>query len=1261
VLNATTYNITSTIDSPFDTPQILVYDPYDHLVYYTTSGGYLKSFDPTTTSGHAYNLSANPLSLAYDPVDHDLLVGEWISGCTSPGLVQVFDPSKGAFVANLTAGGAVGGITFNSDDMTMEVTASNAASCSGYPGYVEAFNASTFARVLKVSVTGAVDSGAVYDPITNQLFACSGGSITHVFNASTARLLLNISGASQCGGILFDPTTGAVYVSGVNTFNVTVINATSDVLSGSLTLFNLSGGVTLLSNIQQMATDTSGLRLIVSCESSNFVYVFNLSSSREIASKPVGFQPSGSAFDPRDGIAVVSDSETSGIYLFNFSSGLPEGFLYYGQGSAPPSFTWDPLTDRFYAAPGGNLMVIDPRNLTLSWGGFVGNSGGPVAIDTRDKEVFVADTGWTYMYVANESNLSSATRVPLGADSSDVVYDSQNGRLYITNGAQVTVMNAGTQAIVQNITIGGTLLGEAIDSANSTLYILESLSPSIGKVVALDITNQTVLARTTVTTEPSDISLDTAHGLIFVTEASSNNLTVISTSSHKVVASVLVGNTPDEESVVTASGGLLVSNINSGSISFVTSSGEERYVLDFNERGLPNGSTWFTTVSGLTQGSNGINNYWEVTNGTYRYSIHNVSSYVPSPASGSITVNGANVTVNVRFGVLTYYVAQFDEKGLPFGSNWSVTVNGTSIHSSAGSLSRALLNGTYNYSVPTFGKFYPTSSNGSFQIAGGNVTINVTFRERFSIVMGESGLPKGTNWSVTLGNLSASSVNSTIVFSEPNGTYSWSIKPIPGYTTNWTGGASVNGSDVAVNVTFSRITYALTFVETGLPSGTTWAVTVGSTVRTSNTTSTGFVEPNGTYVWSITPVAGFETTWSGSVKVSGNSPQVNISFATVTYQFTVSETGLAIGTNWTVVVGTNAMHSTSTTIAFSLPNGTYDWSIGPVPGYRTTWRGGVVVNGTNELLNAAFTVVTYDVTFNESGLPLGTDWWVNITGGLSSLSTSTSLRFNEPNGSYSYSVATNEKTYSSTGGQITIDNGSDSVIATFLRVVYMITFFEAGLPSGDGWWVNVSGGQSAFSNGTTASLNETNGTYTFSVATSANSYTAPGGRFTVNGGTISKTLTFTKTESPRTYTLTFSETGLPDGTNWSVSLNGSTESSSGSIVFSGLANGTYSFAVGTIELYSADPASGEIGVRGANATSTVTFFPSITTVPQPPPPETFLGLPLSEGYALLGVIFIMVLVAAAVVALRLRKKEPPADAPDSYSAPPDADEQPSAP
>ncbi|MGC2288514.1 MAG: hypothetical protein WA688_01475 [Thermoplasmata archaeon] len=72
------------------------------------------------------------------------------------------------------------------------------------------------------------------------------------------------------------------------------------------------------------------------------------------------------------------------------------------------------------------------------------------------------------------------------------------------------------------------------------------------------------------------------------------------------------------------------------------------YTVTFTETGLPTGTSWSVTTNGMTKSSMTSQITFSELNGTYAYTVGSVSGCERSPASGTVTVNGAGVSVSVK-------------------------------------------------------------------------------------------------------------------------------------------------------------------------------------------------------------------------------------------------------------------------------------------------------------------------------------------------------------------------------------------------------------------------------------------------------------------------------------------------------------------------------------------------------------------------------------------------------------------------------------
>jgi len=272
------------------------------------------------------------------------------------------------------------------------------------------------------------------------------------------------------------------------------------------------------------------------------------------------------------------------------------------------------------------------------------------------------------------------------------------------------------------------------------------------------------------------------------------------------------------------------------------------------------------------------------------------------------------VMPSVRFGGVPTRTVTFTESGLPSGTPWSVTLNGTTKSSTTNTITFIEPNGTYSYRIATVNEIYsPSSSSETFTVSGANVNIGITFNlVTYSVTFTESGLPTGTSWSVTFNGETGTSTTSTISFTEPNGAYSFSIPSVSGYSASPSSGSvTVNGASVNQAITFTAVApsaYTVTFTESGLPTGTSWSVTLNGLTRSSTSNSISFTGVlAGSYAWnaSSTIAVGSGTryvaqTSSGTIGVPTVS-SISLHYVeqySVTVQPTAGGSASPSGTSW---------------------------------------------------------------------------------------------------------------------------------------------------------------------------------------------------------------------------------------------------------------------------------------------------------------------------------------------------------------------------
>jgi len=700
-----------------------------------------------------------------------------------------------------------------------------------------------------------------------------------------------------------------------------------------------------------------------------------------------------------------------------------------------------------------------------------------------------------------------------------------------------------------------------------------------------------------------------------------------------------------------------------------------RYLVTFHETGLPARTNWSVNLSGVTENSTTTTIRYNETNGTYTYTVGSVAGYTPNVRSGSVGVDGYTMFVPLSWAT-TVFAVQFNETGLPAGTTWNVTLNGTLQSGAVTNFTFYEPNGSYPYSLSGAAGWAPPSYLGNVGVAGASILVVIPYTQvKYLVTFNETGLPyprpTNGNWSVNLSGTTEATPSPILQFEEPNGTFSYTVGPEAGYTTTWQGEVTVNGNSTSVNVSWSQYrstvtidesglphplnwtfdisgrapvttfvgnqppptflpnasynysvttsasgwvaipsqgsftvngtplwfnstfvtAYPVTFTESGLPDLTNWTVTLGGVPATANSSSINFTEPNGTYSFQVGRVPGLDSTpSSGSIDVIGAAFGQPIAFSPPTWSVNFTETGLNPGTYWSVTLGSSSAHSTGSTISFQEPNGTYDYTVSAVPGWSPApGNGSATVTGQNIAIPIAWTQVgtLYSVTFTESGLPSGTLWSVTLDQSVSN-STGASVLFQEPNGSYSYEIGTVAGWVASPdAGSPTVQGANVTVPVQFTRVVvnYTVTFTSSGLPSGTNWSVTLSGGTTHTSNGSSIVVQLPKGVYVY-VLGGVLGWTAGNATGSV---TVPPSHTVLVHWTPKLYSVTFAEAGLPSGSAWSATLNGDNRTSNSTALTYMERDGTYAFTIQGPPGFVPNHDSGTVVVNGSSARVSVTF------------------------------------------------------------------------
>lgn len=898
VINTTTNSVTTTIqvDTGSSNPMGIAFDPQNGYIYVANSGTcHVSVIDGTTlqvlTEINVCSGSVNsPWGLIYDPNNNDLYVT--YNGGYLP---EIIDGSTNTVSGSITinvpscSGGSE---TWQSayDSITKDIYLHQFCE-----NYVIAVNAKTNVVDQIINAQDLVGYGTVYDSINNNIYTTSNSGLIGIINTTSYSVTNYINAQNYgfgTGGGTFDPDNNLSYYSSNN--GIAVVNDSTNTIIGNITGTGTPIGILYDSfNYYVYVVEYGGEVDVISTPNTN-----NLN-------KTVTFMEYGLPKGTDWNVTFNATTQSSTNNTIAFS--ILNGYYSYSIGTIS-GYTTFPTT--------GTIKIL---NNYISKIYFVpsspipaGNNPQNIAFDSNNKFLYVTDANSNSVSVINSLNSTTIGTIQGISSPFGVIYCSDNNFIYITSftgSGNISVINTNTNTIVKTINPGQALPEYlAYDSMNKDLYItneeigtitvIDTVSNSILKIITLptgssptgiayDPNNQEAYissggqmliinctSNTFDTTIPYQsfnnggpmemVAFDSNNGYIYATDyTDGHTISVIDPSSNQLLETIGVGIGSYGIIFNSFDNNLYVTNYESFSVSVV--SGSSNIVI--GNISLPLNS--FPT--GIAFDS--VNNYTYVIDSSF-----NELSVITHPyTSTSLQLNIKTGQVGEMITVTGYNFAVNSQITLTFGNQPLVTTPSTIITSSTGSFSS-----TFDVPSLTDGNYIVNATDTSNNFAYSTFTISST--AKFNITFIEQGLPTGTEWQVTLNNLVETSTNDNIIFSEPNGVYSYIISQITGYVSSpESNTVSINNANRTISIIFSPSNnanlYSVTFIEVGLPVNTLWNVSLNSNTQSSISDSIVFYETPNNYQFSINTINDYIPNISqGMISIVKNNITKDIQF-----------------------------------------------------------------------------------------------------------------------------------------------------------------------------------------------------------------------------------------------------------------------------------------------------------------------------------------------------------------------------------------------
>ena len=547
--------------------------------------------------------------------------------------------------------------------------------------------------------------------------------------------------------------------------------------------------------------------------------------------------------------------------------------------------------------------------------------------------------------------------LPAGAIPVGVAADNVTGNVYVTDSHfdRVWEINGATDAVTSIAHVGAngsSPSGLVYDYANSDIYVANFSTDGGGNVKILSAATGALVTTIALPGGPVGLAYDSLNGDVWVTDQYTNSVSELSgAATPTLVETLRVGDLPIALSFDPVNQTLYVANAGSANVSVVN-------------------TTTNTVMGAVPAGAYPIGvTYDSVSHDVYVTNWHSNNTTVISglKSVGSVPVDAFPLGVAYDLVHSVVGVVSEKERTVDFISTTTNTVIG---NVSVGSMPVGIA-----YDRVTDYEYVTNGNSSNVSVIGTAVA------PPYAATFTETGLPSGTSWTVSVDSgTPLSSTTTSLVFSGTNGSYTYQVGAIAGYSVSpSSGGFTVKGFPLTIPLVFSAISYRVTFTENGLPAGTLWSATLGSTPEKATTPTIEFNETNGTYPFAASSASSSYTAGpsSGNITVRGAAVFQTITFTAVgvsTYLVTFTEIGLPTGTTWTVVLNNSAQSSTSTTVNFTEPKGAYPYTVQPVTGYNATPSSGTVtVNGPT---GVPITFSTGPGTTTTTSSTPGTPWWV---------------------------------------------------------------------------------------------------------------------------------------------------------------------------------------------------------------------------------------------------------------------------------------------
>ncbi|MHB8566815.1 MAG: YncE family protein [Nitrososphaerales archaeon] len=239
------------------------------------------------------------------------------------------------------------------------------------------------------------------------------------------------------------------------------------------------------------------------------------------------------------------DFDNGDLFAINPNSNSVVSTLHTGALESS-GIAYDSSNNALYVTSALNhtIMRIDPANRSITQFASVSGRPGDIIYVPSNHKLYAAIGDSAQVVVLDDTSGSTTSMIPLPCPTG-IAYDTLQNTLYITDSCagSVVVVNASSNAIVGNISVGSDPVGIAFDPRDDTMFVANVESSSVS---VINCSSMSVIwtISTGNSTSPIQVAYDSKYDAVFISNQATDVITVASALNYSIIANIRVPGSP---------------------------------------------------------------------------------------------------------------------------------------------------------------------------------------------------------------------------------------------------------------------------------------------------------------------------------------------------------------------------------------------------------------------------------------------------------------------------------------------------------------------------------------------------------------------------------------------------------------------------------------------------------------------------------------------------------------------------------------------